>query len=121
MASRICVALILSSIYLAQAPARPGTVRGHIVDPVGAVIPRANIFVHASYGADKVEYMAASDQQGNFVLTLQPGGYDILVTSPGFEASVQTIGVRAGHTEETRWKLKPHSCEFPGVNCDTFQ
>ncbi len=64
---------------------------------------------------------AHTDLSGDFVLPLEEGGYDILVTAPGFAAGVQTISVATGKTRQVEWKLKALACNFPGMNCDTFQ
>ena len=59
-----------------------------------------------------------TDINGDFTLALPEGGYDILVTSPGFVAAVETLPVFAGKTKKGQWRL---DCSFPGMNCDTFQ
>lgn len=65
--------------------------------------------------------MAHTDINGNFKLVLPVGGYDVLVTAPGFASGVETVAVPAGKTKKTGWKLKVLDCSFPGMNCDTFQ
>ena len=65
--------------------------------------------------------VAHTDIHGDFVLVLPEGGYDILVTSPGFVAEVKTLPVLPGKTKKAQWKLEVLDCDFPGMNCDTFQ
>jgi len=83
----------------------------------------ANVFVRRNMPPEEsVELMTRSDRPGNFVLTLSPGVYDVLVTALGFESKVQTILVRPGKTTDVEWKLTlpREMCDFPGVVCDTF-
>ena len=89
---------------------------------VGAVIPRASVFVRKnSPSEDNVRVVAHTDIHGDFELLLPEGGYDVLVTSAGFAAVVQTIPVFPGKTRKVQWKLRVLDCDFPGMNCDTFQ
>jgi hypothetical protein len=68
-----------------------------------------------------VKLLTHTDINGDFTLNLPDGGYDVLVTSPGFDASVRTVAIVHGKPSRFQWKLKPHDCSFPGTNCDTFQ
>jgi hypothetical protein len=114
----LCVHLI------GQSTAKLARISGHIVDPEGAGIGKANIYVRRNLPAEeKIELATHSDAYGNFVLNLPAGAYDVLVTSVGFESKVQTILVRAGIETNTQWKLTLPSelCDFPGWNCDTLK
>ena len=123
---RIAVAVICSGLMMiatssAQPPAT-GKISGHVVDPVGAVIPRASIFVRKnSLSEDNVRLVTHTDIHGDFVLLLPEGGYDVLVTSVGFAAGVKTLAVSPGKTRKVQWKLRELDCDFPGINCDTVQ
>ncbi len=69
---------------LPQAPSTPGSLSGEVVDPTGALIPRAHILLRPS--GHQHDREVASDDQGHFLLgDLQPGEYSFLVTAPGFE------------------------------------
>ena len=118
------ITLISAGLMIAHSSAqRPATGRisGHVVDSVGATISGASIFVHKHLSEDNVKLVAHTDGNGDFMLALPEGGYDVLVTSPAFVAEVETIGVVSGRTRKTQWKIKVVGCNFPGMNCDTFQ
>ena len=105
----------------AQQP-KTGQISGHVVDVMGATIKGASVFVRGIIPPEeKVRLLAHTDINGDFKLALPEGGYDVLVTSPGFAAGVETVPVRAGKTKKIQWKLKAWDCNLPGVNCDTFQ
>ncbi len=112
-------------VTIAHSPAQKphaGQVSGHVIDAMGATIPRASVFVRKNTPFEEdVNLLAHTDMHGDFSLVLPEGGYDILITSPGFAATVETLPVIAGKRKRVEWKLKALGCEFPGVNCDTFQ
>jgi hypothetical protein len=106
---------------LGQRP-ETGQITGHVVDVVGATIKGASVFVRRNMPSDdNVKLLAHTDINGDFTLVLPEGGYDVLVTSPGFAANVETVAVLARKPRKLRWKLKVLDCTFPGMNCDTFQ
>jgi hypothetical protein len=99
-----------------------GQISGHVVDVVGATIRGASVYVRRnSPPDDEIRLLTHTDIRGDFKLELPEGGYDVLVTSPGFAANVETIPVSAKQTRQVRWQLKALNCNFPGMNCDTFQ
>jgi len=101
---------------------KAGQISGHVVDVVGATIKGASVYVRRNIPPEeKIELLAHADINGDFKLVLPDGGYDVLVTSPGFAAGVETIAVSAGKSKKIQWKLKSLDCSFPGMNCDTFQ
>ena len=92
------------------------------VDTVGATIKGASVFVRRNTPPENdVKLLEHTDIHGDFRLVLPQGGYDVLVTSPGFAAWVETVPVLAGKTKKIQWRLKSLDCSFPGMNCDTFQ
>jgi hypothetical protein len=105
--ARIAVLLFLGATPIAHTSAQQhgsGQLRDHVVDSEGATFKGALVLVHKQgSGEDNLRVAAHTDRSGDFVLPLEEGGYDILVTAPGFAAAVQTIPVA------------------PGMNCDTFQ
>jgi hypothetical protein len=123
---RIAVAVIFFALVMiatssAQGPTT-GQISGHVVDSVGATIPGVSVFVRKhSPSEDKVRLVAHTDAHGDFVLLLPKGGYDVLVTSPGFVAGVETLAIFPGKTRKVLWKLKGLGCDFPCISCDTFQ
>jgi hypothetical protein len=62
---------------------------------------------------ENVRLLMRTDIHGDFKLVLPEGGYEILVTSPGFAAGVKTVPVLAGTTKKVQWKLKPLDCSSP--------
>jgi hypothetical protein len=65
------------------APQATGTLRGHITDPTGALIPGAKITVTTSAGG--AVKSTTADSSGAFSVSgLAPGGYMINATFPGF-------------------------------------
>jgi hypothetical protein len=110
-----------SAVLTGQQP-QIGQITGHVVDVVGATIKGASVFVRKNAPSEAdVRLLTHTDINGNFKLDLPDGGYDVLVTSPGFAASVETIAVTHGKPRKFQWKLKTLDCSFPGMNCDTFQ
>ena len=125
---RTCARLMIALVWvvsathsLAQQP-KTGQISGHVVDVVGATIKGASVFVRRHIPSDEnVKLVMHTDIHGDFKLVLPEGGYDVLVTSPGFAAGVETVPVSAGKEKRVQWKLRPLDCSFPGMNCDTFQ
>lgn len=108
--------------HCAAQQSQTGQINGHVVDITGAVIPRASVFVRRNMPSDEsVRLVGHTDLNGDFELVLPEGGYDVLVASPGFAAGVQTVPIVHGKKRRFEWKLKELGCDFPGVNCDTFQ
>jgi len=120
--SALIISLTCATMLFGQGSTPSGRVDGHVVDSVGAVIPGADIFVRP-YSAKKNEIKLAghTDLHGDFTLTLPAGGYDVIVTSQGFESKTQIVLSRVGKTTKLVWKLTMLSCDFPTMNCDTFQ
>jgi len=124
MCARLMVALVCvvnSTHSLAQRP-KTGQISGHVVDVVGATITGASVFVRRHiHSEENIKLLVHTDVHGDFKLVLPEGGYDVLVTSPGFAAGVETVPVSAGKEKSVQWKLRSLDCSFPGMNCDTFQ
>jgi hypothetical protein len=101
---------------------KTGQISGHVVDSVGASIKDASVFIRRNTPSeDNVRLAAHTDIHGDFVLVLPEGGYDVLVTSPGFAAQVETVPISFGKPKKAQWKLGFLGCDFPGINCDTFR
>ena len=127
MRSLLCIALVVclvpSARLAGESGAKAGRIGGHVLDVAGGAIPKASVFIRRNPPPEeKVELVTHSDAQGDFVLVLPPGAYDVLVASVGFESKVQTILVRSGKTSNIQWVLTTpkDGCDFPGVNCDKF-
>src|ERR1700677_4731152 len=81
------------------APQTTGTLRGHISDPTGALIPGATITVTTSAGT-KVKSITADSSGTYSVSGLAPGGYIVNATYPGFaDFGSPTIQLAAGQSK----------------------
>jgi hypothetical protein len=124
MCSCLMVALVcvVNATHSSAQQPKTGQISGHVVDVVGATIKGASVFVRRHIPSEEnVKLLAHTDVHGDFRLLLPEGGYDVLVTSPGFAAAVETVPVSAGKEKKVQWKLKSLDCSFPGMNCDAFQ
>jgi len=118
----LAAGFVMNATHSQVQQAKSGQIIGHVVDAVGATIHGASVFVRSNIPPEeKVELLAHTDINGNFKLVLPEGEYDVLVTSPGFAAEVETVPVSAGKDKKVQWKLKVLDCSFPGMNCDTFR
>jgi hypothetical protein len=114
--------IVCATTLFGQRPLPPGQLNGRVVDAVGAAISRAAVFVRP-YSAQGSNFalVGRTDRNGDFRLTLPEGGYDVIVTSPGFQSKMQIVVARGGKPTQMEWKLAVLNCDFPGINCDTFQ
>jgi hypothetical protein len=81
------------------APQTTGTLRGHIADPTGALIPGAKITVTAAAGG--AAKSTTADSSGAYSISgLAPGGYIINATFAGFaDFNSQAIQLAAGQSK----------------------
>jgi len=98
---RIFLAVLLCCLTCclgASGQQAPGTVRGRVTDPSGAVVPKATVTAVGPGGATA---SAISDAQGNYELKgLAPGTYAIQTAATGFTASSgETVDVTAGQVQ----------------------
>jgi len=82
-----------------SAPTTSATLRGHITDPTGALIPGAQVVITTSAGG--TVKTATADQSGAYTVTgLAPGGYIIQSNYAGFAPfSSPTIQLAAGQSK----------------------
>jgi hypothetical protein len=72
----------------------PGQIGGVIVDPVGAVIPGAQVTVTNTQTATSLT--TTTDSEGHWRITgMQPGAVNVAITSPGFSRMVHEIDLQA--------------------------
>src|SRR5215213_2244616 len=94
----LCVALAApAAAVFAQSQATTGDIEGRVLDPQGAVIPRAS--VTATNQATGLEKSATTDDEGNFrIILLPPGSYMLKASgAQGFQAvSVRNVTVTVG-------------------------
>ncbi len=124
MRRRISVWMVFFGLMLTASSAQrttSGEIRGHVVDTAGAIVPGASVFVRKNAPNETdVRLTTYTDAHGDFVVVLPEGGYDVLITSSGFAAAVDTVAVLSGKTTKRKWKLKALGCDIPTMNCDTF-
>ncbi|MGA7831515.1 MAG: carboxypeptidase regulatory-like domain-containing protein [Terracidiphilus sp.] len=86
----------LTAPSAATSPAAAGTLRGHIVDPTGALIPGTTVTVTTAAGV--TVSTATADADGAYQVTgLAPGSYIVLANAAGFAPfSSQPIQLAAG-------------------------
>jgi hypothetical protein len=91
------VALLLSSYALAQNA--PGTLRGKVTDPTGAVIPNASVTATNSSGQKST---AVTDNRGVYEIKgLAPGSYTVTTSAPGFAQSTeQNVTIPPGQVQQ---------------------
>ena len=76
----------------AQQPAAQAVVRGRVVDPSSGAIVGAQVTVTSERpGAPAT---TVTNQQGEFELTMLPGGYAVLVTANGFVDGSRRVTLR---------------------------
>ena len=90
-----CLLTVLSSARMAaQSPAPGGSLTGRVLDPSGAVIPRAAVVVRAPGGATAT---AITDSNGIYTLRALPAGtLELTATGPGFAEQTISISVAPG-------------------------
>jgi hypothetical protein len=98
------LAFVLYALPMHGQTANTGAVAGTVIDPSGALVPRAAVVVNSQATGEKRDVTADAD--GNFsVPFLTPGDYDLTVRAPGFEPLVlKGVGVRI--TEVSRLKIQ---------------
>ena len=97
MKSRIAVvsATMLLMIGSMFGQEHRGRLVGRVVDPSGAVVPQADVRVVNT--ATNVTIPSRSNGEGNFLVILEPGTYNISLEASGFKKKVMSgITVRSG-------------------------
>src|SRR4029077_8942339 len=74
---------LAAGVLLAQTST--GEIDVTVHDPSGAVIPRATVIITGAQTANRVRALVSNDAGLAAAPLLQPGEYDIAVTSSGFE------------------------------------
>jgi len=88
----VLFSVILVPAVLGQAPTKKTVLRGKVVDPNHAGIPGADILTS---GTGLPNSSAATDRDGEFSLTLEPGEYQVRVVAEGFSEAIQTVSLVA--------------------------
>jgi hypothetical protein len=67
---------------------------GAVLDPIGAVVPRASLAIYRQGAKDLAHPLkATADDGGQFYVQLKPGRYTVVVQSPGFKTQFVTIEI----------------------------
>jgi hypothetical protein len=92
------MALLLIGSYV-PAQNSPGTLRGRVTDPSGAVIPSASVTATTSSGQKTA---TVTDSRGVYEIKgLAPGGYTVTTSAKGFALSVkQNVAVQPGQVQQ---------------------
>ncbi|HEY6270604.1 MAG TPA: carboxypeptidase regulatory-like domain-containing protein [Terriglobales bacterium] len=89
------LALCTATSLWAQSNIANGSIQGTVTDPNGAVVPGAAITISNKTTATAVK--ATSTSSGTYASgALQPGVYDVRVTSKGFRTAVLSLTVQVG-------------------------
>src|ERR1700726_845606 len=98
------LACVLCALPMRGQTANTGAVAGTVIDPSGALVPRAAVVVNSQ--ATQEERDLATDAQGDFsVPFLPPGNYDLTVRVTRFEPFILN-GVQVQITEVNRLKIQ---------------
>jgi|ERR1700687_3078657 len=78
-----------------------------VADVVGAPITDAFVLAHSGYGKKDRDGAAKLTQDGRFEVSLEPGLYDVFVSSGGFAPMCRTVEIFPGKTTLLKTKLLP--------------
>ena len=128
---RLAYVTVLPVLYCslaggAQSPIADGLLAGTVRDSEGAVIKKAEVFIHwncARAGGPKkttdADKSRVTDRNGKFVLHLVPGFYDVYTHALAFSPSCETVRISAGQAT----LYEPHLRANPLIGAefgDTF-
>src|SRR5438445_4522863 len=96
--------LALCALPMHGQTANTGAIAGTVIDPSGALVPRAAVVINSQGTGEKRDL--ATDAEGSFsVQFLTPGNYDLTVQAAGFEPFILS-GVQVQITEVSRLKIQ---------------
>ena len=98
------LAVSLPVVSFAQTEAR-ATLTGDLADPSGAAIRDVNIRAAPQANNNGTVANAKSDAAGHFALTLAPGSYRVVISTPSFARLEENVTLAAGETRELNAKL----------------
>ena len=93
-----CIAIIavtfLNGAVWAQSGGNAGSIEGTVVDPTGAVVPKAEVEIHNPVSG--LKRTTTSDAAGKFSFSNVPfNPYHLVVTAEGFAAAIQDVEPRS--------------------------
>lgn len=104
---RFLLSLTLSVFFVSAAFAETGKIAGTVTDKgTGEGLAGANVEVVDHYTG------AASDLNGEFIITIEPGTYTLRATYEGYASQEQEVTVKAGETAEVNFQLKETVAQF---------
>ena len=78
--------LLISAVaFLAICDCQAQTISGYIRDENGNPVPFANIYIKETAGG------ASADDHGKYFLTIDPGVYNLVISSLGFQSITRQI------------------------------
>jgi len=123
----LCAAFLLSGITATahgQATTEAGAIQGTVTDPTGAAVSGAKVIV-TNLGTGAARTITTTNAGLYSAEALQPGGYTVRITAPGFAAAVLTLTVQVGQTANASIKLRVQGAtteiqvQAAGVEVDT--
>ena len=88
------VVVVASTIFLATALTQAQSISGTVLDPTGAVVPKATVEIHNP--VSRYDRSATTDTAGKFNFANVPlNPYHLTVTAPGFAAYAQDVEIRS--------------------------
>jgi hypothetical protein len=81
-------------------PLRLKSLRGKVVDPTGALIPKVKIKVESLNTNSQEPREFATDEQGSFAVNLQDGEYQLTFMENGFFTAAFPVVIKAGSKNE---------------------
>ena len=99
----VAFSFCVSSVLNAQSQPTALSIRGTVVDPMGAPISGARVTVASSSNSTPVS--ATTDQTGAFTFSLQPGQYTVRVHADGFRDAEQRVAASSATAVPTEFVL----------------
>lgn len=84
---------------LVAVPVSTGILKGKVTD-VGEPVPYASLWIA------NLEKSGATDEEGNYTITLPPGQYSLTVSAVGLKTAEQTVTIAAGEETIADFKLE---------------
>lgn len=97
-----------NTISIAVLPKQAAQVTVGVWDPSGATIPRAKVEYKRSAG--QVFHYVCADNEGRATLGLEPGKYDLRMSSPGFRTLTKRLEVSDGEIQTVKIVLRLGGC-----------
>ena len=101
------LAAVAGILVLSLGPAAAqglGALHGRVTDPAGA--PISGALITAPAGGEGLSWSAMSDPNGEFLLSLPPGRYEIKVVAPGFREASQAAKIVKDAAEQCDFVLR---------------